>query len=74
MKKEQPEPVTSPRNEDHLAGPEPAVEKSRYAIPLSTLIAGAYVAVTEHVQLQPTAPPHDWAADIDSGGGDGDSD
>jgi hypothetical protein len=37
-------------------------EPSRYAVPLSTLIAGAYVAVTEQVQEQPTSTPHDWAA------------
>lgn len=52
-----------------LAPPNP------YAVPLVTLVAGAYVAVTEHVQLQPTST---FQADVDAGfglgggGGDGD--
>jgi hypothetical protein len=56
----------------------PPTEHSRYAVPLSTLIAGAYVAVTEQVQEQPSSTPHDWAAGMgpipmgDGGhGGDG---
>jgi hypothetical protein len=35
---------------------------SPYAVPLSTLIGGAYVGVTDQVQLQPASPPH-----LDSG-------
>jgi hypothetical protein len=35
---------------------------SPYAVPLSTLIGGAYVGVTDQVQLQPASAPH-----LDSG-------
>ena len=35
---------------------------SPYAVPLSTLIGGAYVGVTDQVQLQPASSPH-----LDSG-------
>lgn len=31
---------------------------SPYAVPLSTLLAGAYVGVTDQVQLHPTSTPH----------------
>ncbi len=46
-----------------------------YAVPLATLVAGAYVAVTEQVQLQPASTfPDDIDAGFGLGGADGDGD
>lgn len=51
-----------PRLEELRALTTPVAETSRYAIPLSTLTAGAYVALADQVQEQPTAPASSWAA------------
>jgi hypothetical protein len=37
---------------------------SPYAVPMSTLIGGAYVGVADQVELQPASAPH-----LDGGGG-----
>lgn len=64
-------PVASPpvtdHHADHPSAEQPADTQSRYAVPLSTLLAGAVVAATEYVQLQP-ATPIDWWTGIDHGG------
>ena len=44
-----------PRLDELRALTTPPAETSRYAVPLSTLVAGAYVSVTEQVQEQPTS-------------------
>lgn len=69
-----------PRVEVLRALTTPVGETSRYAVPLSTLVAGAYVAVTDQVQEQPTSTPPKWAegmgpipmGDGNSDGGDAD--
>lgn len=65
---------------DPPSGPERPARYSPYAVPLSTLLAGAYVASTEQVQLQPVSSPpetlggHDLGGGADGGGADGDGD
>lgn len=44
----------------------PEAETSRYAIPLSTLTAGAYVALADQVQEQPASTASAWAAGMGS--------
>jgi len=48
------------------------VPPNRFGVPMSTLVAGAYVAVTQQVQLQPTSPLADDAGSGLSADGDGD--
>lgn len=63
------------RDVDPAAGPERPERYSPYAVPLSTLLAGAYVASSEQVQLQPVSPPPETFSGHDVGGGaDGDGD
>ncbi len=60
------------RDVDPATGPE---RYSPYAVPLSTLLAGAYVASSEQVQLQPVSPPPETFSGHGVGGGaDGDGD
>lgn len=44
---------TTPLSLEALAGQEP---RSRYAVPLPTLLAGAVVPVAERVEIQPEPP------------------
>ena len=46
--------------------------RNPYAVPLSTLVGGAFVATTEQVQIRPEPEVQDWsfAAGPDGDGGD----
>jgi hypothetical protein len=49
-----------------------AARRSPYAVPMSTLLGGAFVATTDQVQEQPEPAVQDWsfAAGPDGDGGD----
>ena len=76
MENEQPVPV--PRAEDPPDG-SAGVESgrssgnSRYAVSLSTLVGGAYVPITQIMQMHPQ-PPREEITGFDQLGGDGDGD
>jgi hypothetical protein len=72
MDNQQPEPgrPTPTPHPHHPAAEQQATIKSRYAVPPSTLFAGALVTSTEVIQLQPDTPA-DWSIDV-GGAGDGD--
>jgi hypothetical protein len=69
MGTEPPGPGPVPVSEDHAEGAQPTTQKSRYAVPLSTLVGSPYVATAGQVQAQPDPMAHDW-----SSGGDADGD
>lgn len=53
---------------------EPAGSYSPYAVPLSVLLAGAYVAATEQVQFHPVSQWAEMPGVAHAGDGDGDGD
>jgi hypothetical protein len=55
---------------------EPTSRKSRYAVPLSTLVGSVAVPTTEYVEQQPEQAPVDWvpSSGLARDGGHGDCD
>jgi hypothetical protein len=59
-----------PARAENVARPRGA-EPNRYAITLAALLATAQVPVTDQVEEQRPAPPHDYSSGFDTTGNDG---